>query len=511
MRRPHLFLLILLAIFMGRSMAGERDKVADILKNKAALTPLKLSEAVIDSLFNMETDDSTRIDIVRSMLLPYCLTVKDGEQRNMALANSYRCLSLAYGQMADYPAEHRTIDTAIMYGDKTKNLYLQGIIYSAAADAQIRSGSVGRGHELGYKAVELFEKDGGNDEKIASVYYQLAVMFDENVKPRNADSVEYYLNKAAQSHQGLPTDTEIDICVFSMQAENLYVQKKYAQAERKNLEVLAILGTINPNNVLTEFEQTYDQLSRVYEAMGKYDLALKYSRLRMEKYKELFDAQKASAIHDVAEKYENTEKQLKIEILEQKQHAATKIMFIGIVVIGLLAISIYLIITVFRMKRRTLEQNAYEAILLSDIKQSEVENAEKSIHELKKEYDNLQNIVTQSIKTSEKYKSQLVSLKERIEQKPSTIAFKKMVNTIKNSNISTENKQKYIKKLENINTDELEKIFASTVKITSLDIKYLLCFAIYMSTPDIATMFNIELSSVHTVKYRIKKKTGLFI
>ncbi|MCL2073360.1 MAG: hypothetical protein FWH18_05540 [Marinilabiliaceae bacterium] len=46
----------------------------------------------------------------------------------------------------------------------------------------------------------------------------------------------------------------------------------------------------------------------------------------------------------------------------------------------------------------------------------------------------------------------------------------------------------------------------SKAKITSMDIKYIICFAADLDTKDISLIFNIEPASVNTVRYRIKKK-----
>ena len=46
----------------------------------------------------------------------------------------------------------------------------------------------------------------------------------------------------------------------------------------------------------------------------------------------------------------------------------------------------------------------------------------------------------------------------------------------------------------------------SKTKITGMDMKYLICFAADIDAKDISLLFNIEPASVHTVRYRIRKK-----
>lgn len=76
------------------------------------------------------------------------------------------------------------------------------------------------------------------------------------------------------------------------------------------------------------------------------------------------------------------------------------------------------------------------------------------------------------------------------------------------SSISDEMKELYGRKLASIVVDDsvLEALYLYNDKITVTDIKYLLCFFIGMSAIDISRLFNIEINSVYTVRYRIRKK-----
>ena len=69
---------------------------------------------------------------------------------------------------------------------------------------------------------------------------------------------------------------------------------------------------------------------------------------------------------------------------------------------------------------------------------------------------------------------------------------------------------RYIEKIEQLGTPYLDKIMAKcNGALSPLYLKYCMCFAIGMGTNEIAECFNIELSSVHMIRYRLKKKFGL--
>ncbi len=46
----------------------------------------------------------------------------------------------------------------------------------------------------------------------------------------------------------------------------------------------------------------------------------------------------------------------------------------------------------------------------------------------------------------------------------------------------------------------------ANVKITAMDMKYIICFSADMCGKDISLLFNVAPATVYTVRYRIKKK-----
>ena len=70
--------------------------------------------------------------------------------------------------------------------------------------------------------------------------------------------------------------------------------------------------------------------------------------------------------------------------------------------------------------------------------------------------------------------------------------------------------EKYKEMLEILNKSYVDTIVTmSNTNLSVSYLKYCVCFAIGMEISEVAECFNIEQSSVHMVRYRLKKKFGL--
>jgi hypothetical protein len=82
-----------------------------------------------------------------------------------------------------------------------------------------------------------------------------------------------------------------------------------------------------------------------------------------------------------------------------------------------------------------------------------------------------------------------------------------IIQMVETSPVNKDKKQVYVERLSALDTAIFEDAYATAgKKITSMDLKYMICFAAGMDTQDISVIFNIEPDSVHTVRYRIRKK-----
>lgn len=93
-----------------------------------------------------------------------------------------------------------------------------------------------------------------------------------------------------------------------------------------------------------------------------------------------------------------------------------------------------------------------------------------------------------------------------------SVLVRNLINSISYSLIEENRKPVYINNLsaEGIGLEMLELLRQSNNSLTYTDIKYLLCFSIDMSSVDIGLLFHIDVNSVYSVRYRIKKKLKAF-
>lgn len=68
--------------------------------------------------------------------------------------------------------------------------------------------------------------------------------------------------------------------------------------------------------------------------------------------------------------------------------------------------------------------------------------------------------------------------------------------------------QQAIHSLQKLDLVHIQGLLSHGVKITTMDKRYILCFAAGMSVEDIADFMCLEPASVYTVRYRLRKKFG---
>ncbi len=77
---------------------------------------------------------------------------------------------------------------------------------------------------------------------------------------------------------------------------------------------------------------------------------------------------------------------------------------------------------------------------------------------------------------------------------------------IQSSSFDSSRKEDLLQRLELLQTTRVWQLCNAADKpLTATNIRYILTFLINMSVPEIATLFNVDTSSVYTVRYRIRK------
>ena len=344
----------------------------------------------------------------------------------------------------------------------------------------------------------------------AFVYYNTALLYS-NRYPEQYDSIYYYLDKAIELRSGVGlVDIELDICVYELSAELHFAQKRYEQAEKDILYVLSLLEQIKDNNsVVIEYTETYKFLVMYYETMNRPREALKYYKLLLENEKKRYDNDKITAMDDMLVKYEAEKNKAQIDRLTEETKTAKRTLLLFITIIILLLSGLLILFWVYKLRKKNFELSIYETALQAELQHNELEQNRKEKEHLQEQYKKLETYANRNEQKARSYDVELKRIKQKMEQNPTKSMIGKLTDWISESNINTTKKETYIQQLSELNIDLLEQAYlTANEKISNMEMKYIICFAIDMDVRDMSCLFNVESASIRSVRYRIKKKFG---
>lgn len=318
------------------------------------------------------------------------------------------------------------------------------------------------------RSIDIMEKHPTSLNSVTIVswnYVNLAVLYEKYINPRPLAKINQVLEKALETRRtDIPEGVEVEISVYDLRAWLYYYEKDYTLAEATMQKVLNLLASLKDreNTIQTEWYEATKFMVMLYEETRQLDSALKYEKKLLELSEKRFNLERAELINEMEIKYEVQTKDLQIELLTQKTEIDKKHLW----VIGLSFLIFAIVLIVFYLQIKRMEQRSYQAALESELGVA-----------------------------------------------PSSLVTNVVVNMLKDyvqvSILPQEVKEKYIHGFDQLNIDELNAFLGNTsAKITTMDLKYICCFYIQMETRDIATLFHIEVSSVNTVRYRLRKKIG---
>ena len=314
-------------------------------------------------------------------------------------------------------------------------------------------------------------------------YYCMAKALD-NYYPEQNHSIFLYLDKAVELFEKesfsrineANSAIEFQILINIVRAKALFREGKMQNAYKIMNEALSALDELkNFKNLNTERIWAYQFMVDYYEKMNHPAEALKYQKLLREYESLIYESEKIQAINNMAAKYETEKKEIRIQTLIRENETARRILGLTVGLSLALLIAAVFIILSNRLRQKNVEQQLYETALLAELRQNELEK--------------MQN------------------LKKQLEENPVENTIEKIAQWVSTSLIEKEDKKSYLERLSKIDSNLLENAYQSSqVKITGMDMKYIICFAADIDAKDISLLFNIEPASVHTVLYRIKKK-----
>ena len=352
-----------------------------------------------------------------------------------------------------------------------------------------------------------------------------------------------YINECVEKAKsiGYTDDSYIMSRIKYTEALSLFEQKKYTEAEKKIIEAEILLSEqINegdpmyPPETFYSDEATYASLhSKILSSMGKYKEALEHNR----KNNNLKLKMRNIETRELEYLYSTEKEEIKIEqlkVINANQLKSTTMLILATIL--LIATMVLLWLWFYTVKKSIKRRSALikaekeEMELNLKIKEEQAVKTQLEKYEVLSDY----RIKEMELDGKNKAMSQLLSDKEDLDMQIE--AYTKKINDYERIN---DNKQELVKNeepLNNIIIEDLTKLinkkisqnkeyietlgkidvhFISILKnayngnLSVPYIKYCICFAIGMEIGEVSECFSIEQSSVHMVRYRLKKKFGL--
>ena len=258
-----------------------------------------------------------------------------------------------------------------------------------------------------------------------------------------------------------------------------------------------------------KYNIAYKFLVMNYEPMNRTNEMLKRHKLLLNNTIRKSDNHKIIAMDDMPVKHKTKKKKEQIDRLIERNKTTRKILILTISLIAVLLMVLLLFIRFYKLRKKDYTRSIYETMLLADLKQTKLEQNLKEKEQLQQQYDDLKSQTDQNKQKTLLSDNELKHLKQQLEQKPIKTMIEKLMDWISESYIEKTKKNVYIQRLSELDVNMIERGYlTSNEKISNMDIKYIICFAINMEVKDMSLLFNVEPASIRSVRYRIKKKFG---
>ena len=305
-------------------------------------------------------------------------------------------------------------------------------------------------------------------------YYNIAFFYDMYFQPPMVDSVRHYLVRARASIEDSRTrkdSLEALISIVDLEAWQEYYEKDYAEAESMMAYVLELIDTVaqtSPNTVVTERGEAYKFIAMIHEEQGHWRKALAYQQKLLENNELRYDEDKRRVLQEVQTQYEVEKQKLEMDKLAAENSRGRWLLVALWLLLLLLVIGYWLLV----MGRRNAEAKLYEAAL---------------------EADNMRQTIR--------------SLESQTDVDPLMILVDELVGQLEGG-ARRDYVERTVVQLRELDLGHIQVMLSHGKKITTMDKRYVLCFAAGMTVEEIADFMSLESASVYTVRYRLRKKFG---
>ncbi|MDR2679239.1 MAG: hypothetical protein LBC47_00350, partial [Tannerella sp.] len=270
----------------------------------------------------------------------------------------------------------------------------------------------------------------------------------------------------------------------------------------------------------------------IYTLKGDYKKAIEYSDLWIKKDEEI----RANEVKELELRYEVESKESEIKRLDLDRLYQESLYKKFVLICCLLCVAIMFVILLIRLKRH--DMNNQIALINAEKEEAKLKLKLKEEQTVKMQLEKYEVLSDFHLKEMEligksRYLDQLRQDKEALDRqvelyRQKVEAYESMMNTEKEGDYDTHNvitedlkylikkqleaplRDEYIRNIEHINKSFVETLREKSNETLSISyLKYCICFAVGIGIAEVAECFCIEPSSVHMIRYRLKKKFGL--
>jgi hypothetical protein len=318
--------------------------------------------------------------------------------------------------------------------------------------------------------------------------------------------------------------------VYQTKARTFFDRDLIDSAEIMALKAQEYLKAGYKNNYYSLVKRNIDILRDIYSVKGDYKKVIEYNDLWTKKDEEI----RANEVKELELQFEVDAKDSELKKLYSDRLYQENRHKMYILICGLLCLTTFFLILLIRSKKRNL--NGHIALIDAEREEAKLKlklKEEQTVKMQLERYEVLSDFHLKEMELIGKAKDleQLHQDKEMLDRQVELFRQKVEAYEVsvdkedqKNNDVQyviIEDLRRLISKqmpdgnrcLENL--EKLKKSYIDTLheksngNLSFSYLKYCICFAIGMGISDVAECFNIEQSSVHMIRYRLKKKFGL--
>jgi hypothetical protein len=320
--------------------------------------------------------------------------------------------------------------------------------------------------------------------------------------------------------------------IYQARAKILFDRNRIDLAEVIALKAQKCLEAGYRNNYYQIAKANIDLIRDIYESKGDYRKVIEYNDLWMKNDEEI----RANEVKELELRYELEAKEAEIKRLDSDRMYQENSYRTVVLICLLLCLAFVFVILLMRLKRRDLNNqialiNAEkeEAKLKLKLKEEQAVKMQLEKYEVLSDFHLKEMELIGKSKDLDQLRQDKAALDKQVElyrQKVET--YEAMMNKNKETNYDTHNviiedvkrlvnkqlknpsKDEYIRNVERLSHSYIEVFRKKSKESLSISyLKYCVCFAVGMGIAEVAECFCIESSSVHMIRYRLKKKFGL--